>query len=317
MRSSIVIASHNEGEKLRKTVASCLETAGGLDCEVVVADDASDDGSVEDLRGRFPGVRVVAHGARRGVSPTKDLAARSSGGDVLVFLDGHCKPEPGALARLVADVEATDGRAVVTPAVPVLDVDRWESRPDQVGHGYRIDLERFDHGWIGLDQLNSSPETPWLLEQPGLIGCCLAVARPTYERLGGFDPGMRMWGVEDLDFGLKAWLMGHPLLHDPAARIGHRFQAAFEGYSAPAEHIVANRLRMARKNLGDDSWEEWVGRARAREPRGTWDPAWAIFEEGRASVERERAYLMAHRVRDEHWYAGHFGLEWPAAEVPP
>src|SRR5260370_28544764 len=31
-----------------------------------------------------------------------------------------------------------------------------------------------------------------------------------------------------------------------------------------------------------------------------------VFEERRASVERERAYLLAHRIHDEFWYAAQF-----------
>ena len=59
MRASLIIAAHNEGDSLWKTVQSCLETSAGLDCEIVVADDASWDGSVEEAQRRFPQVRVV------------------------------------------------------------------------------------------------------------------------------------------------------------------------------------------------------------------------------------------------------------------
>ena len=76
MRVSIVIASHNEGEALSKTIESCIETSGDLDCEIVVADDASTDrlrrsveGEDEQRAGRsdrdvlFAGDRK-GHGAR-------------------------------------------------------------------------------------------------------------------------------------------------------------------------------------------------------------------------------------------------------------
>ena len=315
MRASLVIASLNEGEKLWRTVGSCLETAADLDCEVVVADDGSTDGSLDELSRRFPRSRIVTHAERLGVSPTKDLAGRSARGEVLVFLDGHCKPEPGALARLVAGVEATAGRAILTPAVPALDAERWENQMHQVGQGYRIDLEQFDCGWIGLERMRESVEVPGrlLYESPALIGCCLAIGRSTYERLWGFDPDMRIWGVEDLDFGLKAWLMGHPILHDAEAVVGHRFRAGFDNYPVPMEHIVANQLRMARKNFTDAVWEEWLERFRSRQPDWLWDLAWRAFEERRESVERERSYLLANRVRDEFWYAERFGLPWPVA----
>jgi GT2 family glycosyltransferase/NifU-like protein involved in Fe-S cluster formation len=315
-RASVVIAAHNEGDNLWRTVQSCLETAADLDCEIIVADDASMDDSVAELLRRYPQVRVVAHAERRGTSPTKDLGARAARGGVLVFLDAHCKPEPGALARLVADVEALEGRAIVTPSVPALDVWRWENHPGWAGHGFGVELETFDCRWVDLDDLRVSAAAgaagATLYESPSLIACCAAMGRVTYEALWGFDPGLLTWGLEDMDLGLKAWRLGYPVLHDPAAVVGHRFRAG-SGYEAPAEHLPANKLRIARKHFGDATWGEWVERGRPRHPGPLWDRAWALFEAGRDSLERERVYLRTQRVRDEHWYAGRFGLAWPAA----
>ncbi|WP_205847445.1 galactosyltransferase-related protein, partial [Planctopirus hydrillae] len=60
-----------------------------------------------------------------------------------------------------------------------------------------------------------------LYHQPALIGCVLAVSRETYFALGGFDTGMKVWGVEDIDFGLKAsrpgvWGMASSWMSSPA-----------------------------------------------------------------------------------------------------
>ena len=62
-------------------------------------------------------------------------------------------------------------------------------------------------------------------ESPALVGCCLAVSRSLYKKLGGFAPDMVEWWVEDIDLALCAWLIGHEVLHDPFAEIGHRFRA--------------------------------------------------------------------------------------------
>jgi len=64
MRASIVIAAHNEGEALWKTIRSCVETCSGLDHEIVVADDASTDDSVAEAERRFPSIRVVRQEGR-------------------------------------------------------------------------------------------------------------------------------------------------------------------------------------------------------------------------------------------------------------
>ena len=319
MRASIIIAAHNEGDRLWRTVASCVETSAGLDCEIVVADDASWDGSVEETLKRFPQVRVVRHDERKGVSPTKDLGARHARGETLVFLDGHTKPEPGAIERLIEDVERLKGDAIITPTVTGLCVTRWKTLDHQQGHGYSLELERLDCAWLRLSSIRPHPHRGRMFyECPALIGCAFAVHRELYDDLRGFDPHMLCWGVEGLDFGLKSWLMGHPILHDPEPVIGHRFQQRFDNFEVPIEQLLVNQLRLARKNFTEAVWSDWIERCRnrnsgslAEHPEGLWARAWELFGELRPSAEQERGHLLARRVRDEFWYAERFGLTWP------
>lgn len=139
-------------------------------------------------------------------------------------------------------------------------------------------LDNFACWWIPLDKL--TPRTiggRTFYETPALIGCALAVTRAVYDRLLGFDPQMQSWGLEDLDFGLKAWLCGIPVLHDPAAVVGHRFRATFHNYAVPPDHIAVNEFRTARKHRTDlhgvewvvsaCSWHAWGGAVSARPPR--------------------------------------------------
>jgi GT2 family glycosyltransferase len=114
----------------------------------------------------------------------------------------------------------------------VLDPHEWRNDMNQVGHGYWLDLEFMGSRFIGLDEIRPYyPAAPrQYYKSPALIGCAFAVTRQLYEKLLGFDPDMRLWGVEDIDFGLRAWFMGHPVLLDPKTVIGHRFQTSFDNY---------------------------------------------------------------------------------------
>ncbi len=308
MRASIVIASHNEGDLLWRTVQSSIEASMDLDREVIVADDASTDGSVEEVRRRFPDVRIVANRKRGGPSPTKDRGASVAKGKVLFFLDGHCRPEKGSLRRMVEDVESLDGRAIVTPRIPHVDTETWTFHPGIVGYGFNMDLVTFDCGWVERKYMRRDGR---FYESPALIGCCAAMTRKLYRRLRGFDSKMVEWGLEDIDLGFKAWLLGHPILVDAKIAIGHRFQLNFEGYTVSEVAVLYNKLRMARKNFTDETWREWVDATRQGEKEATWNKAWALFIKRRRGVEEERRYLMARRVRDEFEYAERYGLEWP------
>jgi glycosyltransferase involved in cell wall biosynthesis len=320
MRASIIIASHNEGEALSRTIESCVETCAGLDHEILVADDASTDGSVEAALRRFPLVRLHRHERRQGTSPTKAMGAQNARGEVLIFLDGHSKPEYEAIPRLVQDVEEVEGLAIITPAVAALEVKRWKNDFSQVGHGYTLNLQTFDCGWQPLHELRRVKEgRREFYESAALIGCAMAIGRELYDNLWGFDVHFLSWGVEDLDHGLKCWLMGYRILHDPQATVGHRFRESFDNYSVPIEHVIHNQLRMARKNFTHGVWAEWLELCRQRNqgplaehPEGLWAHVWQLFNAERASVEQERSYLHFRRPRDEFWYAQRFGLPWPS-----
>ncbi len=317
MRTSILIASHNEGDLLWRTVGSCRETTADLDCEIVVADDASADGCVARMQERFPDVRVVTFPQRRGVAATKDLAARSSSGETFLFLDAHCKPEPGAIRRLVEDVVNCGRQSIVSPVVLQLDPVNWQCDFRHAGYSYWIDLKSFDNRWQDRGALRRvrGPGGRSFYEQACVVGCCVAMARGVYERLRGFDVGMLSYGSEDIDFGLRAWQMGYSLLCDPRALIGHRFSPGQSGYAVPREHYLYNELRMARKNLGDPAWTDWVKQHQDRAGQPLWSAAWKLFERDLRSVELERDFLLANRVRDEFAYARRFGLGWPL--TPP
>lgn len=315
MRASVVIAAHNEGELLARTVGSVRDSLDGLEAQLVVVDDASTDGSVEFLTqlrdvcfDRFP--------QRVGVSRTKDRGARLSVGDVLVFLDAHCKPERGALRRLVEDVELADGDAIVTPRICVLDPEAWENRPEQSGHGYYVQLDTMDTGWWTLERLRSASRAAGRLfyETPTFQGCAVAIGRRLYEELGGFDTDMLSWGSEDVDLGVKCWLLGHVVWHDPVPMIGHRFQSRFERYTVPSPHVLGNQLRMARKCFSDAIWADWLPWFRRRQEVTFWQAGWDVFQQRRPSVERERDRLVAQSVRDEFWYGERFNLDWPRRE---
>jgi GT2 family glycosyltransferase len=345
MRASIIIAAHNEGERLVRTVESVVESAGGLDYEIIVADDASDDGSIEETVRRFPRVRVVRHDPKvasslrerassrdtstdlsrsesprpLGCSPTKDLGARHARGEVLVFLDGHTLPEKDAIRRLVEDVERTGGQAIITPCIVGLDAERWKLNRSQRGHGYRLDLETMSAGWLPLSHLKPVRQGGRdFYESPAFIGCAFAMSRELYDKLHGFDPHMFVWGVEDVDLALRCWLLGHAILHDPEPCIGHRFRRTFDNYEVPREHVVANQIRMAYKCMSPSIFAAWLDRQRQRysvplpdHPEGLFTAGWTLFESHRPSAESQRAHLHARRVHDELWYATRFQLPWP------
>jgi hypothetical protein len=227
---------------------------------------------------------------------------------VLIFLDAHCKPDVGAMAQLVNDVRECEGEAIITPAVAFLDPESWVYKFDCLGHGYMVELGSIAWRWIPIERMR--PQGKYY-ESPTIVGCCLAVSKRLYSELWGFDRNMYMWGVEDVDFGVRSWLLGHPVLHDPTAVIGHRFQSSFATYTAPKENLIANKLRMAYKIFPSEIWAVWLPSFRSWQRADAWHKAWDIFTRHRGTAEVERVHLAQRQKCDVLDYARRFGLEWP------
>lgn len=308
MKASIIIAAHNEGELLFNTVRECVPLCDQNNCEIIVADDCSTDDSIEPVAKEYSKVRIVQTDSRKGPSPTKDLGAQAANGDVLIFLDGHCKPEPHSIEKLISNTFDSDGESIFVPRIARLNEVQWENGLRSTGDGYGFNMQTMGTHWVPRDRMEMVG--PYY-ESPALIGCCFAVSRALYWQLCGFDPHMYEWGIEDIDFGFKAWLLGHSILIDPAITIGHRFSQNFSTYTVSSEHVLANKMRMARKCYSEQSYTEWIDYSKAHTSESVWITAQELYNQHLDSVEREKAYIQSQQVRSEFDYSERFGLDWP------
>ena len=120
-RVSIIIAARNEVDKIRQKIEHTL----ALDypdqrLEILVASDASDDGTDEIVReyaGR--GVRLVRAPERKGKEHAQGLAVVAAKGEILVFTDAATILDPDAVRRLMANFADPTVGAVSTEDVIV------------------------------------------------------------------------------------------------------------------------------------------------------------------------------------------------------
>ncbi len=232
---SVIIPTLNEGENLVRTVRSVLENPPSEPFEVLVVDDASDDGSTAFLEDGVPHTRWLRdHPTRQGLARAKNHGARAARGELLLFLDAHSSVEPGALDQQIAAVRESDGRALVGLALRGLTPD---FRPLPTVHGTAMGFDRrLDMRWQRLLAGNRSPI---------LSGSGMMVARDFFfDGLGAFDDGIFEWGVENIEISVKAWLVGEGCLVLPRLSFGHVFKPVFQ-YAVSHWKFVYAKLRAA------------------------------------------------------------------------
>ena len=71
----------------RELLLACLESLAGTAAEVVVLDNASEDGSAEAVRERFPDVRLIAQSHRAGFGANHNTVIRATTGRYVYVLN--------------------------------------------------------------------------------------------------------------------------------------------------------------------------------------------------------------------------------------
>ena len=108
---SVLIVNTNS----RALLLTCLETLRGTDAEVVVLDNASEDGSAGAVRERFPEVRVIAQDFRAGFGANHNTVIRATSGRYLYVLNEDTTADDWAFERIVAYLDAHPRVAALGP----------------------------------------------------------------------------------------------------------------------------------------------------------------------------------------------------------
>lgn len=117
MDVSVLVPAKDEAENLPLFMEQALAAFAGsqLTYEVIVVDDGSDDDTwtvLQELRARYPFLRVARHRKRRGIADALRTGYLASRGRVLVFYPADLQYRPEDIPRLVAPIVAGESDMV-------------------------------------------------------------------------------------------------------------------------------------------------------------------------------------------------------------
>lgn len=190
---SVVVVSKDEpflDETLRVIEQQRSTPDVPQDVEVLVVD--ASDGRLDHVRRRHPDVSWIDFAVESGVGAVtiphqRNLGVRTARGDVIVFTDAGCVPQPGWLRRITGAV--LDGEQLVTGGVRSI-------RPS-----FRF--------------YETSADGPRYVEECSTIN--LAFRREVFDDLAGFDESFRYGS--DVDFSWRARDCGYLIRREPDAEV--------------------------------------------------------------------------------------------------
>jgi hypothetical protein len=253
--TSIIIVSWNVRDLLLRCLASLPQQDEGAEVEVIVVDNASEDGTAEAVRAAFPAVQIIANKENRGFTGGNNQGLARARGDFFFLLNPDTEVRPGALLELRRYLEEHPQVGIVGPRLRYADGSLQPSRrrfPDLLTLFTESTIVQ--QAWPGLPWLGRfylaerSPEATQAVDW--VVGAAMLVRREVYEQVGGLDEGFFMYS-EELDWCRRAAAAGWKVVYHPAAEVMH-YEGRSSQQAAAARHIhfFSSRVRYTRKYHG-------------------------------------------------------------------
>ncbi|MBI4173199.1 MAG: glycosyltransferase family 2 protein [Candidatus Aenigmarchaeota archaeon] len=223
---SIIIPAYNSSATIGQTLQSAANSAYH-NKEIIVVNDTPD--STRQLCRKY-GAIYLENKQRLGKANALNQAAKQARGSVLVFLDADTVIHKDAIGMLAAWF--ADGS--VAAVQPRYGVHNSGLLPSLLAVEDRLNQSFFKTSMFFGTML-------------GFRGCCIAVSRSAFERLGGWSDTI----IEDIDFCAKAVRNGYKVLYEPHAYAETAEPATFSAmvrqkvrWGKGAWHVFRNHYRL-------------------------------------------------------------------------
>lgn len=245
---SFVVPLFNHFAETREMLASLRASLPeGLNYEIILADDASTDGTAAWLKTlRDPQIQGVLSAENRGYAANNNAGARLARGELLALLNNDLLFEPGWLEPMLACLHSAELNAGAVGNIQV-----------------RVADGEVDHAGVvltpagQLHHLGAPPDAPYA-KALAVTGACLLLRKADFDAVGGFDEAF-VNGCEDIDLCFKLRAAGKAIYLASNSRIRHHVSLSRKAHAA-------QDLRNSRRLFG--RWRGEIKRALSEVWRG-------------------------------------------------
>ncbi|HJB87620.1 MAG TPA: glycosyltransferase family 2 protein [Candidatus Dorea faecigallinarum] len=217
MKEVTVVIPNYKGEAYLRPCVESLLAGTGLEMDVIIVDNGSRDGCVEEVRRLYPQVECVCLDQNYGFCKAVNIGIRKAETPYVFLLNNDTLVCKGAVEALLASLKK-DRRIFSVEAKMIQYQDR--TKIDSAGTFYNA------FGWAyarGKDR----PADQYRKRGTVFSACAGAAMyrREVFEEIGLFDEEHFAY-LEDVDVGYRARIAGYRNVYEPMARIIHVGSAA-------------------------------------------------------------------------------------------
>lgn len=246
-RLSVIIPNWNGG-KFLPTCLDALARQTHPDIEVIVADNASHDGSQELIRSQYPRVVLVELPENRGFTGACNAGIKIATGEFIALLNNDTEVEPGWAGAVVAAFARQAEIGIVASKMLLFDKrDHIHTAGDfftKDGRAGNRGVWQRDDGQFDREEYVFSA-----------CGGSSAYRRSMLDQIGILDDDF-FFSLEDVDLAWRAQLSGWRCLYTPAAVLYHHLSATGGGVTA-SYYDGRNLIFTLVKNYPPELWRKY------------------------------------------------------------
>ncbi|MCX7761739.1 MAG: glycosyltransferase [Candidatus Kryptonium sp.] len=239
---SIIIVNYNVKDFLENALISIRNATAGLNTEIFVVDNASEDGSVEMIRQKFPDVKLIANSENLGFAKANNQALKLAKGKYILLINPDTIVQEDTFKILISFFETHPecgmaGCKVLNPDGTLQLACRrsfptpWVAFTKMVGLSALFPKSKI-FGRYNLTYLDPNEIT----EVDAVSGSFMMIRREIYEQVGGLDEDFFMYG-EDIDWCYRIKKAGWKIYYVPLTQIIH-----FKGESTRRSNLDEIRI---------------------------------------------------------------------------
>ncbi len=221
--------------------------------EVLVVDNASQDGSARIIKRTFPDLTLIENARNLGYAEGNNVGIRyalNRGADYVLVLNNDTVVDRDMLTRLIGAAQADEKTGIIGPKIYDFQEPNtiWFAGANinwSIGESHHIGLGEVDRG-----QFNG------VIEVDRLTGCAMLVKREVLEKTGLFDPDYFLY-FEDVDLCVRAAKAGYKNICVQTAKLWHKESSSTKANQGSNLHVyyhTRNRLLFLHKHfkINDD-----------------------------------------------------------------